>query len=111
MEKLIGPKGFAMWIHWAPDAPVPTGLGCPPGQGDGSVQPGLSCVCEKAEGPWVSCPSSLPGPGFLGASDVPSLQPSRWPAVRLGPTADLPRTSSNTVVISGPVVGAAQILI
>ena len=66
-----------MWIHWAPDAPVPTGPGRPPGQGDGSVQLGLSCVHEKAEGSWVSCPSSLPGPGFLGASDVPSLQPSR----------------------------------
>lgn len=79
-----------MWIHRAPDAPMPTGPERPLGQGDGSVQPGLSCVREKVEGPWVSCPSSLPGPGFLGASDVPSLQPSRCPTVRLGPAPGLP---------------------
>lgn len=65
-----------MWIHRAPDAPVPTGLGRLLGQGDGLVQPGLSYVCEKVERPWVSCASSLPGLGFLGTSDTPSLQPS-----------------------------------
>lgn len=45
----------------------------------------LSCVREKVEGPPGFLPSSLPGLGFLGASDVPSLQPSRLTSRALGP--------------------------